>query len=271
MRKHGLLFPCNAHFHGPLLAAASTGSLLTGIGGDELFTTRPRAALVVAGTVRPRPRDILRLGLALAPPFARSAVLRRRDRTNLPWLTESADRAVSSAWSRFAATEPLRWRAHLSWCSRLRYLRLGARSLELLAADHDVLLVHPLTDPGFLGSCAHRPLARVDRAATMEALFGGLLPPEVLGRSTKASFDGAFFGSHSRAFASAWDGTGADRAHVDADWLRGSWLSGAPVAQTFTQLQAAWLASSGVERAEQLVDPALEAVPAGGTPVLPGR
>ena len=36
LRGHGLVGPFNAHFHLPLIDAARGGSLLTGIGGDEL-------------------------------------------------------------------------------------------------------------------------------------------------------------------------------------------------------------------------------------------
>jgi asparagine synthase (glutamine-hydrolysing) len=82
----------------------------------------------------------------------------------------------------------------------------------------------------------------------MTALFAGLLPPDVLARRSKASFDAVFFHRHSREFASTWDGTGAPAGLVDADALRAHWRSGAPAAQTFTLLQALWLARDGLEQ-----------------------
>jgi hypothetical protein len=272
LREHGLLWPFNAHFHVPLLRAAAGGSLITGIGGDEIYgeSRRRRAALVLAGAVRPGRRDVLRLGFALAPHRVRRAVLLRREHIEIPWLTPAALERLLAAWADFAAEEPLRWSRHMRWCARLRYIRLGVASLGLLADDEDVRVVHPFTEAGFLGALASARLAAVDRSATMSALFGTLLPGEVLGRPSKASFDGVFFGAHSRAFAEDWDGEGADRSLVDVDWLGDHWRSRAPVSQTFTQLQAAWLARSGVDRVEQPLQGAFEAVPAGGPPEFPG-
>ena len=268
LRRHGLLVPFNAHFHVPLLRAASGGSLLTGIGGDEIFGERGRAAAVIARAAAPEPRDALRLGLAIAPQPLRGLVLRRRDRTTLPWLTAHANRELSSAWARFAASEPLRWGAYLRWCSRLRYLRLGMRSLDLLAADEGALVGHPFMDARFLGALS-RAGGGADRAAAMTALLGELLPASILARTTKASFDRVFFARHSREFAAGWDGTGADERYVDVPCLRASWDSPRPVAQSFLQLQAAWLAVSGAERLEQAVEPVRGcALGAGAAPVL---
>ena len=42
LRRHGILFPWNSFFHYPLLERAEGGSLLTGVGGDELFKQVPR-------------------------------------------------------------------------------------------------------------------------------------------------------------------------------------------------------------------------------------
>ena len=58
--RHGLLWPFNVHFHWPLLDVARGGSLLTGIGGDELLGTSrwARAAAVLSRSVRPVPRDL---------------------------------------------------------------------------------------------------------------------------------------------------------------------------------------------------------------------
>jgi hypothetical protein len=82
----------------------------------------------------------------------------------------------------------------------------------------------------------------------MRALFGDLLPPEVLSRRSKAGFDAVFFNRHSRAFANSWDGTGAPDGLIDAAALRQHWLDGAPNAQTFTLLQALWLARDRVQQ-----------------------
>ena len=75
-------------------------------------------------------------------------------------------------------------------------------------------------------------------------MFGGLVPDDVLARRTKASFDGAFWNRHSRAFAAGWGGGGVDADLVDTDALRREWAQERPDARTFTLLQAAWLAKT---------------------------
>jgi asparagine synthase (glutamine-hydrolysing) len=197
----------------------------------------------------------------------RRSVLRRRYRTALPWLTPRANGELTSAWARFAASEPLRWGAYLRWCSRLRYLRLGIRSLDLLAADEDARVSHPFLDARFLGALSSDG-GNVDRDTAMSALVGELLPPGVLTRATKASFDRVFFTRHSREFANGWDGTGADTRYVDVARLRATWASPSPVPQSFMQLQAAWLAVSGAERVEQPLEPVVGALSIDAAPVL---
>jgi asparagine synthase (glutamine-hydrolysing) len=79
----------------------------------------------------------------------------------------------------------------------------------------------------------------------MQALFGDVLPDDVLARSSKASFDGAFWNDSSRAFASGWDGRGVDQALVDVDALREEWASESPDPRSFTLAQSVWLAVHG--------------------------
>jgi asparagine synthetase B (glutamine-hydrolysing) len=269
LRRHGLLWPCNAHFHVPLLRAARGGSLLTGIGGDEAFSTsrRRRAALLLSGSVRPIRRDVLRLGFGLAPRALRRAALRRKVPLD-EWLRRPAQAAVAREWAEFAAGEPLRWREHVRWCSRLRYVRLGLNHLDLLAGDDEVRLVHPFTDERFLSAFSQSDPADADRAGSLRAVVGELLPDDVLGRQTKASFDGAFFSTHSREFAASWAGEGADAEIVDVDRLQRHWQSARPTARTFTQLQVSWLA---VEGRKQEVERARETVPAATAAELPRR
>jgi asparagine synthase (glutamine-hydrolysing) len=89
----------------------------------------------------------------------------------------------------------------------------------------------------------------------MEMLVGDLLPPALLGRSTKARFDEVFWREPSRALVAAWDGEGVDEDIVDVDRLRAEWTSPAPAPHTFTLLQSVWLAraaSAGGELHEPL-------------------
>jgi asparagine synthase (glutamine-hydrolysing) len=89
----------------------------------------------------------------------------------------------------------------------------------------------------------------------MDVLFGRLLPPDVLDRSTKAHFDEAFWRAPSREFAARWDGGGVDGSIVDVEALRREWASERPLAQSFLLLQSAWLAEearrSGAQGVEQ--------------------
>jgi asparagine synthase (glutamine-hydrolysing) len=253
LRRHGLLWPPNAHLLVPLLEAAAPGSLLTGNGGDQyLAASGPfaRAAAVLARRLRPEPRDVLRVALALSPRRARRALLVRRhpEAVRAPWLREPARAQVHAAWAHEQATEPLRDGPRVLWTSRLRAAIVGRGALELLAADAGVLLAQPFDDDAFIAALARDPgLPRAaDRTEQMRRLFGGLLPNDVCARPTKAGFRHVFWNRHSASFATSWSGAGADPTLVDLDRLRSLWTS--PEApnhfRSATQLQAAWLAES---------------------------
>ena len=85
LARHGLLWPFNAHFHSPMLDEAAGGVLLTGVGGDELWSSSS------ADTIRLR-RRLLRL----APPPIRRAILARRIPIAYPWLRPRGRRARPS-------------------------------------------------------------------------------------------------------------------------------------------------------------------------------
>jgi hypothetical protein len=246
LRRHGLLWPFNTFFHQPLLQEASGGSLLTGIGGDEVFgiSQWARARAVVSGTERPRPRDALRVGLALAPPRLRARVFRRRLDVQYPWLRPGSLRRVLDASAAEDATEPFGWGKSFHWWRSLRYWQVAQRSLDVLAAASDARIVHPFASSEFLAALARLPKETRfgNRSAAMGMLVGDVLPASVIGRRSKASFDGAFFNVHSRRLAATWNGEGVDPAHVDPAALRDHWSGPAPEAHSFLLLQAAWLA-----------------------------
>jgi asparagine synthetase B (glutamine-hydrolysing) len=247
LRRHGLVFPFNAHFHVPLLRLAAGGSLLTGIGGDEALSPSSwsRAVDVLQRRVRPQPRDILRVGFALSPQIVRRRILRRRQLgPAYPWLKPTARREFTSAWVAQAATEPLGWIDHIDWVRRLRYLRVGLAGLRLLAGDDDVQISHPFLDRGFANALAAMPRQErfSSRTAAMQALFGTLLPREILERSSKTGFDEAFWAKPSRTFAAGWDGRGVDEQLVDLEALAREWTSPEPDPRSFLLAQSAWLA-----------------------------
>ena len=280
LRRHGLLWPFNAYFHVPLLQRAAGGSLLTGAGGDEALSTSPfaRTQLLLAGAARPQPRDVLRVGFALAPAPVRAQVLRRRIPDAFPWLRDHARRAVVRAAVQEVSAEPLRWRRRLEWLRRLRHMEVGLESLDVLGDSEGVAIRHPLSDVGFWAELAALPRSLRFRSRTdaMRLLFGDLLPEPVLARTTKASFDEAFWNRHSRAFAAAWEGQGVDSELVDLEALRREWFSAAPNPRSYLLIQAAWLDGAGSSGAapdevEDQVSGGVQRVPVARSPELPGR
>jgi hypothetical protein len=244
MRRHGLLWPFNVHFHAPLLEVAAGGSLLTGIGGDELFgaAQRDRSAAVIARHVHPEPRDLLRLGLALAPHVVRRAVLARRECPALPWLRPEAQRCLAASLADWAAQMPRKLTERLAWAWRSRYLAVGTAALERVASDEDVMLLHPLLAGELWAEVGRvaQPLGFTERTDGMRRLFGGVLPDETCARGSKARFDAAFWTAQARAFAESWDGTGVPHEWVAEEALAAHWRGGLPLANSFTLLQASW-------------------------------
>jgi asparagine synthetase B (glutamine-hydrolysing) len=249
LSRHGLLWPFNTHFHVPLLEAARGGSLLTGIGGDEALSSSrwERASAVMTGQVLPVPRDVLRVGFAVSPRAVRARVLQRRIPAGFPWLRDRARREVTAAWAAEASREPIRWQARFRWLRGVRYLKVSMSSLALLAADTHVRIVHPLSDVRFLAALARLPRLRrfSDRTNAMQLLFSDVLPEEILVRTTKAWFDGAFFNRHSESLVETWQGEAVDPELVDTRALQAVWTSREPDGRSFTLLQAVWLARAG--------------------------
>lgn len=252
LRRHGLLWPFNAHFHVPLLEAARGGTVLTGIGGDELFRS--------VATTRP-PRRARSVALYAAPRPVRRRWHGRPSVELHPWLTADGERAGRAALAAWEAAEPRRVRARMRHVRAARYLTVGTASLDRLAADAGAGIAHPLLERAVWAAVANAAPrgGHRDREAAMGAEFGALLPPELVARVDKACFDEVFFNEHSRAFAAGWTGGGVPHDVVDARALREHWLAGEPRAQSFSLLQAAWLSA---DRGEQPLGARLERVPA---------
>lgn len=259
MLRHGLLLPCNAHFHLPLFDAATGGSLLTGVGGDELFTASCRVRPVLARPLRRIPKEAARRALGHAPVSVGRVLLSRRDRVEIPWLRPPAQRSVTEAMVEVGLQEPRSLRRRLAWWRSLRYARDGRLGLSLSARDADVLVVHPFLAAPVWASTARAaaPCGFQNRTDAMRRLFSDLLPDAILSRTSKAHFDEALWTDTARDFAREWDGTGVPLEHVDAEALYRHWNHTAwPFAQSFTLLQVAWL-TSRANRPQELVDSAL--------------
>jgi hypothetical protein len=246
LRRHGLLYS-------PL-----TYSAVTGYGGDEVLGPWPwgREAFVVAGREWRLAARPLKLAYRLAPGPVRRAV---RDRTfvperadRFPWLRPEQEREAAAAWRRSMSDRPARWDEHMRWQYRQRSLQAACWSMGRLADDADCLLVSPLLDPHVLAALAvtggRRGLG--NRTAVMRALFGELLPDDVLSRPSKASFRTVFWGDQARSFATRWDGGGIPGDLVDAELLREYWLEPQPSFRSALLLQSAWLASDRASRAD---------------------
>jgi asparagine synthetase B (glutamine-hydrolysing) len=257
LRRHGVLFPANAHFHIPIAAAARGGTVLTGFGGDELLQTSVwlRLNLVLTRRLRPRRSDALRLLLAAVPP-ARAAAYRRRHGMAVPasWLRPAATERMSAARLADQMAEPVRWDRSLRvlWW-RSRYRLAAEHALTTVVGGQGAAVISPLTSAGFLTAVAAERvrLGYASREEGMEHLVGDLLPRQLLARHTKGRFDGAIWGPYAEDFMSTWDGSGVDEELVDVAELRRSWRE-VKDARTLMLLQSAWLA--------QLPEPAHEEV-----------
>jgi asparagine synthase (glutamine-hydrolysing) len=288
LRRHGVLYPYNNHFHVPLFEAARGGSLITGSGGDELTTPMlwGRVARVIHRVDPPRPVDLLRLAVVAAPRALRQrAIAYRQPVPVLPWLWPDVDRLVRRRMNAWYADQPVRFdRALCEWWWTSRYLQFGRVGLNLLAADNDVELSVPLGDPTTVRAVAVAcgPLGYPSRQSAMEQLFGDLIPPATTARPTKATFGEVVFGRHSREFAAQWSGGGVDSDLVDSEGLAQAWAAPSNVdCRTILLLQSAWLAEDRRsvasteggrgQRHDQVLHGRGERAPAPGTGELQGR
>jgi len=242
---HGVLPPFNGHFHAPLLALARGGSLLTGIGGDELFEPTHRAALarVLLGRRAPNRRLLRGAALAAMPRALRRRIARREPAFDrFTWLTDDALAHLRDRYAGFETAEPISYRRSLAtwwWPSRLLQTNLAAK--RLLARDFDAQIAHPLAAPEVLIAygAARGALGPPGRRWALRELAGELLPAELIERETKSAFAAAFWTVTAREFANSWGGEGIDPAVVDADRLRQEWRREQPDPHTFLLIQSA--------------------------------
>ena len=245
---HGLLWPPNSFADLPMLQEADRGTVITGYGGDIVLGDWRwgRAAEVLFGRVRPTRRDVLRVALALAPRFAKRAWGRRHDVPPIPWLRQPARETMETALVDEAVGQPLTWERRVPWVARRRWLAAVCGSADLLAGSTGSRIEHPLLDRKFLATLVSVGGRRgfPTRTSTLRALFPGVLPNEVLSRTTKASFSFVYWGRRSRQFSEEWTGRGIPNDLADESALREAWSADVPDARAAMLLQAAWLAST---------------------------
>jgi asparagine synthase (glutamine-hydrolysing) len=244
--RHGLFWPYNAHLHYPIIEQAAGGSLVTGIGGDEmaLASLSARAERLLARQQWASPaRTFASVGLALAPRRVKAAVYRSRFDDDLPWLTRHGYAAARVAFAHEEASYPFGFDRKLQWAWRTRYARVSEATLTVLARVHDVQVVNPFSSREFLAALAQRGgiPGLGNRLDLVRLVFGGVLPPATLARTSKAVFDNQLWTAAATDFARDWSGEGIDRNIVDATRLRGHWLSEGRSARSTPLLQRAWL------------------------------
>jgi asparagine synthetase B (glutamine-hydrolysing) len=255
MLRRGLPYPYNLHLQAPLAARAAGGSFVTGLGGDEAFVPAARPVAVLAGYVRPTPRDVLRIVAAVAPRSVRRWRLARSERLSFPWLKQEANRVLTRSWIETAVRIPIRWDASVADWWRSRYIQLTIATLSQLGNDMDVRVHQPFADGAVIAALAAAGGMRGfhSRTAALQALFGDLLPTELPRRATKASFNGVLWNKHSQTFAAELFERGLDRTLeaaglgevVEPDALRAHWAGPRPAANSFLVLQACWVALHG--------------------------
>lgn len=251
LTDHGLLWPPNIHLFDPLLELAAGGSLVTGFGGDELLDEWPWAhsIAVLTAAARPRRSDLRRAAFMIAPTSARRRVHGDRFAAGLarsfPWLRPAAIEQLEDVLWHHDTREPWIWKRRVAWAAARRKVTFAVRGLELVAAEEDVTVHHPLLAPRFLAAVAReRRAAAQGRIGLMRALFGAVLPEPAITRPSKADVTQVIWGRSARHFAENWAGDGIDHTLVDAEQLRSAWLRTRPPYTASTLMRAAWLHSS---------------------------
>ena len=199
-RRHGLLYPANLHFHIPILGAMSGGTLLTGLGGDEIMGAHPSHLLAATLVGKRRP------GRTAVREFVERYVRRGRPRNEVrrvheplfPWLVPEARQELLDRIVEWLTGDYLSASRNLTESTyRMRYLHRARADMGRLAEDYSVAIEHPFLDPGFVGAIADRVgwTGSASRTELLESVFGDLLPSELVRRTSKAQFDQVFWTS----------------------------------------------------------------------------
>ena len=249
LRRFGVLWPPMIHADVPLLRHAWGGSLLDGEGGDEVLgTAAHRIAPLTAVLRSPRPlrRSRARSAfLALAP--ARTRARRTRGRWTdqaFSWMRPHAfEELVLDPLAEEEQIRPLSFSASVERIPLRRTQVHMAENRRLMAEPYGARVSSPLLERSVVDAIAARGgfLGPGSRADVLRDIASDLLPPAVIERTTKAVFNDAYFGHHTRALARGWPGTGIDTQLIDVDELRRAWLTERPPPMTWALVQAAWI------------------------------
>lgn len=235
-RRHGLLYPSNVHFHAPIYEALGGGTLLTGLGGDEVIETQAdhELAAMLAGRVVPNETLLRELLKRYIFRDRRRAEIRRLQTPGFPWLLPDAKQELLERLVDWGMDHPLSAARSLTAATfRMRYLHRAVDDLARLAGDYGVSTLHPFLDPVFVGAVAQRVgwTGPGSRTEMLRSLFGDLLPDRLVERTTKAQFDDVFWGPLAAETSRSLP---VERFSdcVDGAALREFWRSDAPKAAT---------------------------------------
>lgn len=251
MARFGPTWPSMAHSTVPFLERARGGSYVTGEGGDEMFGNRRSTVLVRLARRKERPgRQHLRwVADALGPRWLRARLFSEHvmDPQRQAWLRPGVAEQARAGLLGTYLDEPLSWLGSTRYELGHRKRTLLRRTLDALGRDHDVVVHEPLLDPTFAAALAG-PAGRFGfccRGCAMDAVFGDLLPAELLYRTSKADFTGSIFHDHTRDFVARWDGQHPLDHLVDPEQLAVEWRRDRPHVGTVPLLQTAWYAAEG--------------------------
>lgn len=246
LRRLGVCAPFNLHFHSPVVELAGGGSVLTGVGGDELFSpvTRRTPYRLLSRRWPVRPRALATATRELAPRRLRTWRAVRQVDMPYDWIRPAVLQRLRREVCAWGEREPLSWSAAVRttvWPGRR--LQIHRDGLDRLGALHDVRIVSPFAEPEVLAAAANAwgAFGPRGRALELEATVGDLLPSDVLRRRTKSTFNGAFWSGPAREWARTWSGGGVAPELVDPATLQREWTGDDPDPHSFSLLHQALL------------------------------
>jgi asparagine synthase (glutamine-hydrolysing) len=250
IRRFGVYWPSNAH-NMRYFAREAGGTLLTGGGGDELFNRwyLRRIPIKMLRRRRPFSHAAKMIALQQLPKPLRRRIIESRYRPPIPyWLRDDARDELQGRFDAARGGAPT-WGQGLEAALSTRYTELVRTAMDTFARQEGVWLVEPFYDASMITAVANTGPKNgyPSRGQALEALFGELLPRQVLYRSTKAHFTGLSWGPCARGFAAAWDGSGLDDGLVDPEKLRAEWAKERPSALSVACLHQAWYSSQGAQ------------------------
>lgn len=236
LTRYGVLHPVNVHLHLPIIELAAGGSLLTGVGGDQ----------ILSGWRRPGPRPAAPTLRARLPGRLVASGRQRRGQDPFPWLHPAVSRRVFRTYRAQIRSEPRRIGRRIGWHAQRRDLLMSCSSLHSVAADHHVRVVNPLLDPQFLAALREEVggARGLTRCALLAAIAGRALPAAATAPRPKARFLEVFLRAPTRDFARSWDGRGAEVSLVNAAALGELWSRWPIPAGTAGLVQQLWLSTA---------------------------